>query len=935
MLSGNKVKILVLAGFFLFAASLGASVSDWKIETIDEPDSYQNISPGGGTIQFVNITYRSTGEPITESYMEARDGYAEWEYNESGAIIDSGNLTHFYDGIYFVETDAHTDPNNSANFYFEARRMDPLDEPTNTSKEINVSPVEVDILTDMSENYPPGKDDAKIEVNVTNSSSDQFISNADLTVEFANTTYFSEQGFPEADDDRYRLYSLVIPDAVEKKYALNVKAEYEEHTSVNTVMLETLNYLEHTVEDVSVSGDCDSDHMPDSCEPGSDLNISTNVTKAYADNVTLELLRHNETGLTQLSEYDMSENQETGLYEQQFEFPDFDASMSDDLAVRITSENNYSTYTNYYNISKAGMRLTPDMESEAFQGSDFGIGFDIERPYSSAPYPEDDIASADVSITDPEGQEVESIDWSNFTYNSDTAQAFTDWRIEPGTPNGTYTLDVEISNSDGRSESFNRDIEVRNVSMTFNASDSIDVQLSKIGNYTENFSVTNHLESEVEVNPVVRGDIEDFATVNSDEALTLEPDDTKEFPVEFDVGYVEDYSGEIVLEDTTSDYNDTVNVELESPDCSMRNGSFCIDTEEDWLNITRTEPGVSSREVDLYYMGEDDNVSVQMLSSSDVLSYVSFNPVEFEISDSETVEINYSSQSPVNVTGEISFNSTQPIELPSSFVGDFEEPETDLQIPKEEEDLGVTVGDTATNITLEAQNNGTVDIGHIESSGPGISIQNYTAIPPSGTETVELLLENEEHTGYEEEITLTGYRTEGEGAGSTDSIQLTAKFMPDAETVDEELESRQRDLESETTDTNTLSDLTDVGNNITSITDSLDKDENQKAYNTYMATLQALDSIEEEIDNNEQEQDDQNSDDSNSDDQTGDDPNDGQDDPGGNPGNKDDQQTQEGGGGGIIILILIVVILLVAGFIFYTSYIPEPGDPLYEYLGEE
>ena len=933
MLSGNRVKILVLASFFLFAVSLGASVSDWKIETIGEPDSYQNISPGGGTIQFVNITYRSTGEPITESYMEARDGYAEWEYNLSGAIVDSGNLTHYYDGIYYVETDVHTDPNESANFNFEARRMDPLDEPTTASKEINVSPVNVDILTDMSGNYPPGQDDAQIEVNVTNSSSGQFLSNADLTVEFANTTFFKDQGFPEADDDRYRLYSLVIPDAVEKKYAFHVKAEYEEYTSVNTVMLETLNYLEHRVEEVSVSGDCDSDSMPGSCEPGTAVNVSTNITKSYAENVTLELLRHNETGLTRLAEYDMSENQDSGLYEQQFEFPDFDASLSEELALRVTSENNYSTYTNYYNISKAGMRLTPVMESEAFQGSDFRIGFDVERPYSGTPYPEDDIASVDVSITGPEDQTVETIGWDNFTYNPDTARAATSWMIEPGTPNGSYNLDVEVFNTDTRSESFNRNIAVRNVSRTFNVSDSVEVELSKIGNYTKNFSITNNLESEVDVVPDVRGDISDFTTINGGDALTLGSDNTAEFSLEFEVDQVEDYAGEIVLEDSTSDYNETINVELEAPDCSMRNGSFCIDTEEDWMNITRTEPGVSSREVDIYYMGEEDNVSVQMLSSGAVSSYIAFEPISFELSDSRPVQINYSSQSPVNVTGEIVFNSTQPIELPTAFVGDFEEPETDLQIPRDDKDLGVSVGDTATNFTIEVQNNGTVDIGYIEASGPGISIQNYTAIPPSGTETVELLLENGEYSGYEEEVTLTGYRTEGEGAGSTDSVQITAKFIPDAETVEEDLSSRKNNLESEASNPNILNDLTSVGNNVTTITDALEKGENQKAFNTYMATLEALDSIEEEIENNDQ-QNDQNQNDDNSDDQTGG-TNDDNQDTGGTPNDGTEQQTEDGGGGGIIILLLIVVILLVAGFIFYTSYIPEPGDPLYEYLGEE
>ncbi|EGQ43192.1 MAG: hypothetical protein J07AB43_11820 [Candidatus Nanosalina sp. J07AB43] len=45
--------------------------------------------------------------------------------------------------------------------------------------------------------------------------------------------------------------------------------------------------------------------------------------------------------------------------------------------------------------------------------------------------------------------------------------------------------------------------------------------------------------------------------------------------------------------------------------------------------------------------------------------------------------------------------------------------------------------------------------------------------------------------------------------------------------------------------------------------------------------------------------------------------------------------SSSGGGGGILILIILLIIVLGIGFVVYTSYIPEEGDPLYDVLGEE
>lgn len=118
------------------------------------------------------------------------------------------------------------------------------------------------------------------------------------------------------------------------------------------------------------------------------------------------------------------------------------------------------------------------------------------------------------------------------------------------------------------------------------------------------------------------------------------------------------------------------------------------------------------------------------------------------------------------------------------------------------------------------------------------------------------------------------------------------------------------------------------------VEDELSKGNDQKAFSIYQATLTNLESIESEIESN------SNTGDQNdgADNQDSTDQQDGQTPEDPNTGGTSDPSTDpstEGSGAGILPIILVVFILLVAGFIFYTSYIPEPGDPLYEYIGEK
>ena len=937
----NLVKSAVLLITLLATLSLAASASDWEISPLGTPDSYDTISPYGGTTQFVEITNKETGDPITESYLESREGRTKWEYYsngtyETGTLMDEGNLTHWSDGIWYAREEVG---NLSGQFLFEAERGNPYDQEANITKDITVSNVSVDIVTDHSQPYFTGRQDARIEVNVTNATSGDVYQNADVRVRMTRPETFDDggQSFPdEPDNGLYRLYSMNIPNDIEKRYAMHVIVDEAGETSVNTEFISTMDYLNGSVETAEATSGCNSQSMPTSCEPGAELDIGFNITAASADNVTLNVMKDNvEGGLVKEDSMMLTENSSTGLWEGEVTYPDIDTSnFEDHLALQFISRNNYSQHTEYYNISKASFEVAPDMQSQAYQGSEYDVRFNITTPYTNDPYNGSKFSSADLEFQYPNGSTYRTLSKDNISYDEDSGWATSDIVVEQGTPNGTYTLNGEVTNFYGTTKSFTHNFEVLETSRIFSAEDQVERDIWKQGNYSQNFTVHNELSNSITIEPVLDGGIEDFTEVNGGDNIELGPENSTNVTVNFTVDEVQDYSGSIELQDTSSDYSETVEVELNGPPCGMRNGTICVDQEED-INITRIGPGMSNRTLDLYYMGDQDEVEVEITKTGGVASYMSISNTSFNLTDSREITINYTVEQPMNETGTIFINSTRNLEIPTKLVGDFENPEVDMNIVSNSVDLGV-IQALETGFQEQVQNNGTTAINYIESDD--INVTNYNPIDPASAGPVTLNISRNSYGTMEEEITLTAYRqdpaeTEEELPGSSDSIQVVARFMPETEEAVNNITSWTQELSGRATDASLIGDIQSARNNATLVEDELSKGNDQKAYDIYQATLTNLESIESQIESNEDTGGSDGTDDQDSTDQqdgeSPDDPNTGgPSDPGSNP-------DTEGSGAGILPIIIVVFILLVAGFIFYTSYIPEPGDPLYEYLGED
>lgn len=937
----NLIKSVVLLTTLLATLSLAASASDWEINPLGTPDSYDTISPYGDTTQYVEILHKETGQPVTKSYLEDREGRTKWEYYsngtyETGTLMDEGNLTHLNDGIWYVRQEVG---NLSGQFLFEAQRGNPYDQEANITKDITVSNVSVDIVTDHSEPYFPGRQDARIEVNVTNSTSGDMYSNADVEVRMTHPRTFDDggQSFPDdPDNGLYRLYSMNIPDEVEQEYAMHVIVNEAGETSVNTEFISTMDYLNTSADKVEATSGCESQNMPTSCEPDTELDLGLNVTAAYADNVTLNVMKEDvEGGLVEEESMMLSENTSTGLWEGEVTFPDLDTSnFEDHLALQFVSRNNYSQHTEYYNISKASFEVAPDMESRAYQGSEYGIMFNVTTPYTNEPYNDSKFSSASLEFQYPNGSTYRTLNKDNISYEEDSGWATGDIVVEQGTPNGTYTLDGTVTNSYGTSKSFTHNFEVLESSRVFNATDSIELDLSKQGNYSENFTIQNQLSNSITVSPELEGDIQEIADVSSGNNIELGPENSSNITVNFTVDEVQDYSEEIVLQDTSSDYNETVEVELNGPPCGMRNNTICVDQDED-INITRIGPGMSNRTLGLYYTGDQEDVEVEIEKTGDVASYISISNTSFNLTDSKEITINYTVEQPMNETGTIFINSTNDLEIPTKLIGDFEDPEVEMNIVSNSVDLGV-IQALETGFQEQVQNNGTTAINYIESDD--INVTNYNPINAASAGSVTLNITREEYGAMDSEVTLTAYRQDPSGTdedltGSSDSIQVVARFMPETEAAVDNITSWTQELNGQATDSSLIGDIQSARDNATLVEDELSKGNDENAFNIYQTTLNRLESIESEIESNSNTGGQDGTDNQDSTDQqdgeTPSDPNTG------DPSDPSTDPSSEGGGAGILPIILVVFILLLAGFIFYTSYIPEPGDPLYEYLGEE
>jgi hypothetical protein len=485
---------------------------------------------------------------------------------------------------------------------------------------------------------------------------------------------------------------------------------------------------------------------------------------------------------------------------------------------------------------------------------------------------------------------------------------------------GTYQTDVEGWNVYNDSKTLDSGFTVNDISAVFNVSDdNLDIEYNWTGNVTHNITITNKMDSEREVEWTANGDLENFTSVNWNSTLNLSADETRELRLNFDVDDVVDYNGEIIL--MSSGYNKTIDVELDAPNCEYRNASVCVQNIDEWINITEDSVGYETEMMNLIYIGDQGGSSfIRISSSGDISPYVSVDPSAFTLTDSREVMLNYSVTSKGNYTGTISVStSSGEVSIPTKLVANIDQVNVGISGPASLDFGTVTEGESAT-VTASIENTGQLEVTDLTASSStyNVEVVSPTTIGIGSTSSVEMNISNIA-SGFGD-VTLTGSTSQSQ-VSTTISISGTVEQAVNYEQRITEIEDRISSLSNQASSPSTQTQLQNLELEVANLETLYQNGNTQQANQRYNQMTTQLDTIEQQID-------------SGSNGGTG---TDGQT-PDNNDtftGGPDDENSTGGGGGGFLIIGVVLLVILIVGFVFYTSYVPEEGDPLYDLLGDK
>ena len=454
-------------------------------------------------------------------------------------------------------------------------------------------------------------------------------------------------------------------------------------------------------------------------------------------------------------------------------------------------------------------------------------------------------------------------------------------------------------------------ISTRKRGIGFEAGSDIDMDLDRAREFTQNITLENLKLQENTINVNLSDSLQNITTAA--DSVTLPSNGTGNLTLRFEVIPLESHEGEITFEEERTGITDTVSVEINQRTCESRNDRLCL-VDQDQVSVVAESRGDIERELTVQNIwNEDLEVSTEM--SGDIADRVTLENDSFTVQDRRDLGLTFSAQEPGNYSGNLELTTDgQTLSVNLSLRADVQKLQKGISVEPGTLDLGtVPEGESATG-TVTIENTGTIPISNITFSSSGLNIE---ASPPEtldedGETDVDVQVNSiDSESGT---VTVTGNTENGD---LSSDVEISVSTVPPVDTMKEEIRSTVRDLRSRATSTSTLQDLSSHETKTSSIQTQWDQGNYQQAQSIYDTTTSDLASLETQIQ-------------ANSDQGTG-----GETQPE-QPQNPDNSgsDNEGGGGGGIIILFILLILILGAGFVIYSSYYPEEGDPLYDVLGD-
>jgi hypothetical protein len=915
-----KSTVTIILSILFLSSSAAAA---WTINDLDDPYSKDIISKGNQTVQVIEVL-DNNDDPVNESGMS--DHELEFLYNDT----EGEDMEHLENGYWYAKFDAKHNLTDRE-IEYELIENSPSAEEINKTETLTSGNLTMNLETNLDTTFK-ANEETTVEVEIVDSYNGGIEEDATVDIYFTNGSWTSDPVELGYNSNRESYRSLVqVPSNYNSTYVSIINAtvsgaSYQNSEGSIASVTEVYPNEFGEITELSTDGSgCNNSSFFQSCERDTEIDVGFNVSLFSSSRTDLELYKVDEDDGEWVEHDTMSMTENSGIWEASFEYPDINTSQYDSkLVMRINSTIDGDIFTLTRNISSKSYKIRDKSEPTAYLGDNYQVKASFVKFHSLEPLNSSRFNEAFFTIRRPDDTVFENFTLSEMDYRESSGLFVNSVDIPVEAENGSYSTEMKAWNIYDHYKNLNSGFTVEDIQSTFEVNDSIEMDINKTKVYNTTLELEGKSDSDKVVTFEYHDDIENFTEVNDGEDIHINGSETVETEVEFNISYVDDYSGSIKFMDEDVSYNSTVDVELDAPVCDIRDEALCMQRNDEWVNITADERGYQTEYVELIYLGDEDGGFVSSDVSGDIFDYLSVDPFSFSVTHSQDIELNYSVEDRGEFLGEVNFTTSDDngfITLGTKLDSNVEQRNASISVSGDT-DLGEVQSGSDSSLTVQVENTGDVMVDSITASSPTYQVLATDQTISTG-ETADVDLDFTSVTAEEGEVTLDASTSEGT---ASDSITVTAtvnEVEVDYESKISDLRGRINELSARASSNELTTQIEDLRLELSELRSQYEEGNIEAAEDRYDRMSSDLNEIEAEINSAEP-----NQDESGTDGQEG-----TQTEP--TEPTEPSEPDQDGGGGIVIPLIVALLVILIAGFVVYTSYIPEEGDPLYSILGRE
>jgi len=904
------------------------SAADWSFEPLDEPYNNNNFSINTSTV-FLTHLKTNEGDKISPDDIQNYEGlddkenppyvvfeYEVWNSSSDSAFTVNESLSyHDRLGVWYADFKPNYTGMNEITFKAQgdlnvSGGVDSNGE-ANITETVEVSEVNTTLLRDNLEldfSQPVKADrEDKFDVRTLNITDGSALNDNDVDVEvyFHNLSEVDSRyrldnynDNPMQDGGQYHFNSEVsTPSPTDQAYVLRINSSTPEGTySTESFFIETAPAINGEVADLSSSG---CDETVQNCEPDASVNAEFDVTAASAEGVNATVYGFNisngesvNLSTVQMNEVSASEGA-LQTFDADVMIPDVNTSKYEkNLELEFHAWNNERSYSENHSMTLRTFTLQDRSNPTAFKGLSHDMRLFFGKAFSVEPYNKSRFDEIQVNLTGP-GNFNESYTANDFDYVESDGVMSNSVVIPESASSGTYNLDISATNIYNETKTFNSGLNVRDVNATFAASGEAEFDYNELGVFTENLTIESLVDTEKTL-----GIENDMDIIDVPEEVTLAPNQETDLEFEINLSEPESYTGEITFMDSSTNYNETVEITVNGPECEILEGDLCISHGE--IDFETDEASPVTETLDITNLGNQE-LEVETGLTGNISDYINVDQ-NMTVQGTESLDVVFDTQTPGSYEGELTLTGNESeaaVNLTAD--ADFEASDPGLTVSPTTLDLGTVIEGESVAEEVTVENTGEVAVNDIEVSSPdyNFSIEMFS-LQPGETNDLELQID-------EPQASTVTFAGQAAGDEVTAEMMIEANVIEDYSARTDEIQDRVSELRGRATSTETETDLTEVSAMVDQINSQWDQGNYEEAQSIFQDAQSELDTIEADIQSQ-------------------------------NTGGGDDQTDEpEESGGGLPILPFIMIFFVLAaigGFVFYESYIPEEGDPLYGVLGE-